>query len=332
LPGVAQVRGLVKQDQLDSAKELILKLIGEYAAKGNFEDAERFRTWLVEIDPMALTEIIQAAEIIDEEKIASVEKIDIEAWSELYDELSTEEFATFIHATQRKNYGNEDVVFNQGDMQSGLYFINSGTVKVYYQDKTEEKLIKTAVKGDILGADTIVDASVWTVSAACLNSAEVMYLDGAELQGWREEYPALETKINEFCKNYASLQEYFESTERDRRAAERHGLTGKVTSVLLDENQQDTGFSTQGDLYDVSRGGLAFFMRISQKKHARVLLGRNIKVMVPMEGAPGRQIDILGSIIAARSRQNAENEYSIHIRFNDELSSANLQAIISTNV
>lgn len=326
-----QIKEMVDNEKIDSAKESLLKLIGKMAAKGRFEDSEELRTWLVEIDPMALSEIIQAAEIIEEEKIASVAQMDIEAWSELYDELSTEEFATFIHATQRKLFDNEELIFQQGDTQSGLYFVNSGAVKVYYQDHSEEKLIKTAVRGDILGADTVVDASVWTVSAACLGQAEIMYLGESELGKLREEYPALEVKINNFCQKYASMEKYFSSAERDRRGARRHNLSGKVTSVLLDEKWRDTGFSTYGELSDISRGGLSFFMRISQKKHARVMLGRNIRVMIAMEGAVGRQINVLGSIIAVRSRQNVESEYSVHIKFNEELISAHLQAIIKTN-
>ncbi len=223
------------------------------------------------------------------------------------------------------------IIFQQGDTQSGLYFINSGAVKVFYQDDTEEKLIKTAVRGDILGADTVVDASVWTASAACLAQAEIMYLGENELLMWRDEYPALATKINDFCQKYASLEQFFNSSEIDRRGARRHNLSGKVSSVLLDDKWRDTGFSTQGDLSDVSRGGLSFFMRISQKKHARVLLGRNIRIMIPMEGAVGRQIDVIGSIIAVRSRQNVENEYSVHVKFTEDLISAHLQAIIKTN-
>jgi CRP-like cAMP-binding protein len=331
MPGYLEIRQFVEQDNIDSAKESLLKLIGDMAAKRRFQDAETLREWLVEIDPMALSEIIRAAEIIEEEKIATVEQVDIEAWSDLYDELSTEEFATFIHATERKIYSNEAAVFQQGDTQSGLYFINSGSVKVFYQDQAGEKLIKTAVKGDILGADTVVDATVWTASATCLNQAEIMYLAGSELLKWRDEYPSLETKINDFCREYASLEQFFRSTENDRRGAVRHNLSGKISSVLLDDRWRDTGFSTQGDLSDVSRGGLSFFMRISQKKHARVLLGRNIRVMVPMEGAAGLQIDVLGTIIAVRSRQSVENEYSIHVKFNDDLQSVDLQTIIKTN-
>ncbi len=331
MPSYLRIEELVQQDKIDSAKISLLKLIGTMAAKRRFEDAEMLRTWLVDIDPMALSEIIQAAEIIEEEKIASVAQMDMEAWSELYDELSTEEFATFIHATERKIYDNEELIFQQGDTQSGLFFINSGSVKIFYQDKTEEKLIKTAVRGDILGADTVVDASVWTVSAASLGQAEVMYLGESELMTLREEYPALETKINDFCQKYVSLEKFFTSADRDRRGAQRHNLSGKVSSVLLDDKWRDTGFSTQGELIDISRGGVSFFMRISQKKHARVMLGRKIRVMVAMEGAVGRQMDVLGSIIAVRSRQNVENEYSVHVKFTEDLISAHLQAIIKTN-
>ncbi|MBE0584026.1 MAG: cyclic nucleotide-binding domain-containing protein, partial [Desulfofustis sp.] len=308
IPGVDQIKELVVQGKSDLAREAILELIAKAVAKHRFAEAEVLREWLIEVDPMALAEIIRAAELIEEEKISSIDRDQIEAWSDLYDALTTEEFATFYHALQRTTYENEQFIVRQGDMQSGLYLINSGKAKISYRDRSGEVLVKNAVRGEILGADTVFEASVWTVSVACLVRTEVLYLGLDTILKWREELPALESKLHDFCLKSASLQAFFQRSGKDRRAARRYELSGRVTSILLDSKGRDTGIASKGELSDISAGGVSFFLRISQKKNARLLLGRSTRVFLPMEGMVERQVAVLGTIIAIRGHQAMENE------------------------
>jgi CRP-like cAMP-binding protein len=330
VPGARQIKELVDQGKIDLAREAILELIAKAVAKRSFAEAELLREWLIEVDPMALAEIIRAAELIEEEKISSIDREQIEAWSDLYDALTTEEFATFYHALQRTTYENEQFIVRQGDMQSGLYLINSGKARITYRDKSGEVLVKNAVRGEILGADTVFEASVWTVSVACLVRTEVLYLNVDTILKWREELPALESKLHDFCLKSASLQTFFQRSGKDRRAARRHGLSGRITSILLDSKGRDTGIASKGELSDISVGGVSFFLRISQKKNARLLLGRSTRVFLPMEGMVERQVAVLGTIIAVRGHQAMENEYSVHVKFVDDLTGSDLQAIIKT--
>jgi len=330
VPGVSQVKELIVQGKKDLAREAVLELIAKAVAKHRFPEAEALREWLIEIDPMALSEIIRAAELIEEEKISAIDRDQIEAWSDLYDVLTTEEFASFYHALQRITYENEQFIVRQGDMQSGLYLVNSGKVRISYRDASGEVLVKNAIRGEILGADTVFEASVWTVSVSCLVRTEVLYLGIDTIFKWREEQPALESKLHDFCLKSASLQAFFSRSGKDRRAARRHRLSGRVTSLLLDSRGRDTGIASKGELSDISTGGVSFFLRISQKKNARLLLGRSTRVFLPMEGAVERQVAVLGTIIAVRGHLAMENEYSVHVKFVDDISGSDLQAIIKT--
>ncbi|MEE4314221.1 MAG: cyclic nucleotide-binding domain-containing protein [Desulfofustis sp.] len=330
VPGVSQVKELVGQGKKELAREVLLELIAKAVAKHRFGEAEALREWLIEIDPMALSEIIRAAELIEEEKISAIDRDQVEAWSDLYDALTTEEFANFYHALKRVTYENEQFIVRQGDMQSGLYLINSGKVRISYRDASGEVLVKNATRGEILGADTVFEASVWTVSVSCLVRTEVLYLGIDTIFKWREELPALESKLHDFCLKSSSLQAYFSRSGKDRRATRRHKLSGRVTSLLLDSRGRDTGIASKGELSDISTGGVSFFLRISQKKNARLLLGRSTRVFLPMEGAVERQVAVLGTIIAVRGHQAMENEYSVHVKFVDDISGSDLQAIVKT--
>jgi len=329
LPGAQHISALLGQEQKEQAKEAILEQITKTAREQNFSQAELLRDWLMDIDAMALSDIILAAEIIEEEKVASIETGHAEAWAELYEELSTEEFATLYHAMDRKSYANEEIIVRQGALQSRLYFVTSGKIKLFYEDKRGENLVKVVSRGEIIGAETVFDASVWTVSASCMQRAEVMILKVEKLYKWREDYPSLESKLSDYCMKSNSLEQFFRMSGRDRRASKRHKVSGRVNNMLLDSKGQETGITSKGDLCDISTGGISFFLRISQKKNARLLLGRNIRVTVPTTGRAKTQLALTGIIIAVRGHQAMENEYSVHVKFNKNLPSADLQSVIS---
>ncbi|THB78168.1 MAG: hypothetical protein D6B25_04985 [Desulfobulbaceae bacterium] len=329
LPGSSTVIELLDKGELELAKEQIMAIIARAARQRQFPIAEMYREWLMDIDSMALSQIIRAAEIIEEEKVASIDSYDAETWSELYDELSTEEFATLYHSMLRKTYKNEELIVKQGSMQSRLYFISSGKVKLFYEDENGGNvLVKIVNAGEIIGAETMFDASVWTVSAGCISQAEIMMLDLKMLTKWREDMPSLESKLSVFCMSRQSLEQFFKQTGKDRRASKRHKVSGRVNNVLLSSEGEETGITSRGDLFDISLGGVSFYLRISQKSNARLLLGRNTKIVIATEGGVTKQTAIRGRIIAVRGHQIMENEYSVHVKFDQDLEASELKSII----
>lgn len=329
LPEEKRIREMLAKEDLDSAKGLLLELIAKIARMRRFAQAEQLREWLIEIDSLALTDIIRAAEIIEEEKHAAVDKGHLEIWSGLFDVLSTEEFSAFYHGLEHKQYRNEEIVMKRGAKQKMLFFINSGRIKLFYQEKDTEKLIKTLQKGEILGIGTFFNTSVWTVNAAALGQANVSILKFETLQKWRDDYPALESKLQDFCHQFESVSAGLKGPGRDRREYTRHKVSAlRLTVSLLDSKGSSTGVSAKGDLFDFSRGGASFFMRISKKDNARLLLGRNLRVRLPVEETHGVPVSFDGEIVAVRAHHAMENEYSVHVVFNSPIDSGNMQQIL----
>ena len=64
LPQQQQVQALLTKGKKEEALQLVAALIENCANKQEFTTAYRLREWLIEINPMALTEIIQTAELI----------------------------------------------------------------------------------------------------------------------------------------------------------------------------------------------------------------------------------------------------------------------------
>lgn len=326
------IRDLVANDEKDKARGQLLELIAKISRLRRFTQAEQLRDWLIAIDSQALTDIIRAAEIIEEEKHAAVDKSHLEIWSGLFDVLSTEEFSAFYHALLHKRYHNEEIIMKKGAVQNSLFFINSGKVKLFYKDRDREVLVTTLQSGKVLGIGSFFDASVWTLSAAALGQVDVSILRFDKMQQWVEEYPSLGSKLHDFCLKFESVDDLCRASEKDRRRYKRYPAPAmRLTLSLLDSEGQSTGVNAKGDLADLSRGGGSFYMRISKKENARLLLGRSLKIMLPIEDTEGRPVQLTGVIVAVRAQHSAEYEYSVHVEFDSVLGGAEMQRLLRTS-
>ncbi len=320
-------KDLLAQGKVDFAKKQVLDLIGRMARQRKFNQAEQLRDWLIEVDPMALSEIIRAAELIEEEKQASIDKGHLEVWSGLYDVLTTEEFSTLYHSLEHRHFDNEQLIVSQGELQASLFFINSGTVKLFFRDEGSDVLVKTMIPGEILGAGSFFNASVWTISAVALGSSDISVLPLENLERWQENYPALESKLNDFCSKFERVDQFFKKADKDRRKYKRTKVSGRITAILIESDGRDAGVRTKGEISDISAGGVSFYIRISKKENARILLGRGVRILLPgndAAGTPGHP----GIIMAVRGYHAMENEYSVHVRFDSPLPHNELQAVL----
>jgi CRP-like cAMP-binding protein len=255
-----------------------------------------------------------------------VDKSHLEIWSDLFDVLSTDEFSTFYHSLEHERFSNEEVIVKKGVVQTVLFFINSGRAKLYYRDKDREVLVKIMQSGQVMGAGSFFEPSVWTLSAAALGQTEISTLKLDTLQEWKEAFPSLESKLRDFCLRFESVDDFFLNSEKDRREHKRQNTKSlRLSMTLLDSKGQSTGANAKGELSDISQGGLSFFMRISKKENARLLLGRNLKIMLPIEETSGQPLDFTGMIVAVRAHHALENEYSVHVEFSAALDSPGFQ-------
>ena len=329
-PEEQHVRMLFERGSTEKAVQELLALIDKFAKARSFVLAEKLRNWMIEVAPTMLTEIIRAAEIIEEAKSTSIDKEHIEVWSELYDILTTEEFSTLYHYLKHKTLSSDQLIVNQGDAQKSLFFINSGTVRLFFTQNGADTFIKSMTQGMVLGAGTFFDASVWTVSASSMGRSDISILNLENMRDWSEDYPALESKLQDFCYKFENVDEFFKKSARDRREHERINIGGRLTGHLLDEKGQPTGAMPKGELFDISGGGISFTVRLTKRGNARTLLGRKIRVMLVGGGElDGTDLAVTGDVLAVRSQQSVESEYSVHIKFDEVIEAGLLKKIVA---
>ena len=326
LPQEHAIRALLSQGDTAAAGEQILDLLERSARGRNFPQAEKLREWLIDIDSSALKKIISAGEIIEREKAGTVERSHMEVWNELYDRLSSEEFSAFYQRLRHRKYRDGETVIGQGTMQSSLFLINSGRVKVYADGQGGEILFKTMGRGEIFGASSFFEASVWTISVAAVGDVDISSLSRDRFLELLEDYPAVEEKLVDFCQRFQKIEEFVEVTGKDRRLEVRHSISARVEASLIDSRGQSVGISAMIDLVNISLGGLACQVEIIDFENARILLGRKARVALPGSERPGKAAMAAGDIVGVRGGE--KRLYTIHLRFDTALEEGQLQRIL----
>ena len=310
----------------NAAVKLLFKMIVQYAEEKNFIKAEQLRERMLEVDPMALDEIISSAEIIEEGKSQSLDPIHMQIWSKLYDMLDTEEKNELFYSMQDSVLGINKAVFSQGKLDTNLYFINQGQLKMIYENKAGDVLLYTLGSGQLAGQENFFSNTVCTTSLITLSNVNLKYLAKDTLLKWKTELPTLEQKLNDFCDGFPSATKLLQSKKMDRRALKRIKLSGKGLINLLNRAGEPIGKSFKGALSDISVGGLSFEIRISKEETARILLGRRISIALNVSKSIASQvIDQKGIIVGVYPFPF--EDYSIHVKFDKQLDQAVINAM-----
>jgi CRP-like cAMP-binding protein len=326
LPEARKIQELLDSSRKGEAVALLLEQIEICACKKQFEPAEKLRNWLIQIDSTLLNEIIRAAEIIEEEKNASIGDELSSVWNKLIQTLSIEEFSSLYNVMVHKHYNNGELVARQGEFLSILFFVDSGQVQLYSAGRGKEHVLKVVKAGEILGAENFFDISIWTMSARSLG-ADLSLLTWDRLWKLKENNPALMTKLMDFCSRFKLTDTVFSKLGSTRRVSDRVKVPGKVAIALQKQPGNESYLGAKGDLLDISRGGLAFSLRFSKKKNAIALLGQGLRVIVRTDASPF-SVDRNGVVKAVLCHDFVGNDYTIHMEFGEELSNAEVRQVI----
>jgi len=313
-PEDKKINRLVEENKTKEAVKLLYHLIVKYARKKDFKRAEALSEKLYEVDSMALDEIIKSAEIIEEEKKKGINKSFMELWSDLYNLLSPEEANALYYSLKSKSFEADQKIMKQGKIDGNLYFINQGQVKIIYQASDKETLLHTLESGGLTGQETFFSISVCTTSLIALTKVTLDYLNNSILSEWKEKFPGLEQKLHDYCSQFANTHDLIKQKGMDRRKYKRVNVSGKVISQIFNNSGKPLGKTFRGDLVDISSGGISFLMKVSRPENARILLGRNLKMTLALNGKKiQKKITRPGKVIGVHQRQFSD--YSIHIQF-----------------
>ena len=145
---------------------------------------------------------------------------------------------------QRKNlyFKKGEVIFEEEEEVTGIYFVNSGTVKVHKKWGTEKELIiRFAQKGDIFGHRGLGHEHHYPISATALEPVSVCYVD--------LEFFQTSLKVNqEFMYGLLLFfADELQDSERKMRNLAHMQVKGRVAQALL-SLQEKFGRTPEGHI------------------------------------------------------------------------------------
>jgi CRP/FNR family transcriptional regulator len=193
-------------------------------------------------------------------------------------------------AAHRKNFEfrKGETVFREGDPVTGIYFVNSGVVKVHKKwDQDKELIIRFASEGDVFGHRGLGKDSVYPISATALAPTVVCYIDLDFLNAsLRTNYPFIHQLLQFFA------DELQESEKRMRNLAHMQ-VKGRVAQALLALRDK---FGTTPDRaigFTLSRQDLASFTGTTYETVFRIM---NELVKDRIVAVTGKDIRILDPV------------------------------------
>jgi hypothetical protein len=271
----------------------------------------------MEVDPMALSDIIKSGEIIEEEKSKSIDQNHLKLWSELYKNLTGEETSTLFFAMKPVRYEEGHTIFKKGDHDSRLYFINKGRIKLVFTHDDKEVFIKELKPGDMLGEDAFFSLSLSTSTAITLSAVELNYLEKDILSKWELKSYGIEPKLHDYYLRTKKIDDPLETKGPQQRTHERVSISGKVRVQFMDSSGIPSGEPVTGALSDISCGGMSFYLSIKKEKITRLFVEPrlNLKFSLMVAGSEQR-FDQNGTMVAAIPHYY---DYSIHVKFDNRL-------------
>jgi HEAT repeat protein len=320
-----EIVSLIRQGDLDKACRIIYDRCVAAARDKDFLPAEMLRDRLLEINPLALSEVLAANEIIEEEKSSSLTGKDLKIWAELRETMGNGNFTAMHCAMHPEKYRAGEVIVGSGETDVSLFFINSGVVGMYCRSGSREIFLKRMQPGDILGSEQFFSVSAWTVTLKALSDVQMHVLDRRILADLQHDQPGFASRLQEFCMRFAIVPDLIGMAGDDRREYLRYPVSFLISVILFDPYGHAGRKTFKGEMTDLARGGLSFSIRISSLDNARLLLGRQIAMEIgPISG------DVLrcgGIIVGARSHHLAPQGFSIHVKLFTKLEQAVVMAI-----
>lgn len=329
LPEKKKIDALVATGKKGEALKCIIGLIETATQKQQFDKAEAFQEWLLLIEPMALTESIRAAELIEESKKALINTDFYTVWRGIVKLLSTEEFIALYHAMNSKNYPSGEHIVRQGQIESELFFVNSGRVQLYTHIEGREIPLQLVEEGGIIGHSTFFELSVWT-SGAISQGAEVYLLSYDNLQKLDKKFPGIESKMADYCSRIDTSTTLVKKMKRSRRQLERKVTTGRLSFVLLAADGTATNAVGKGNILDISQGGLCFTVHSSKRKNTHMLFGKRIQLLIKRSNSRP-DIERNGRILAVRDHDIIGNTYSVHTQFDTLITGTEMREVVAFN-
>lgn len=309
-----QIERLVEQGKTAEAVRGLFALIQVCVKHRDFAQADTLRERLFEVDPMALNEIVQAAELIDAAKSEAIDPNHNELWLPLYHALTPEEQTNFFFSLVPRSVDPGQVIFRQGQKNATLWMIDGGHASITYNQGGLERLIRNLGPGEAAGVNSFLNASLCTATLTAKSTLRLQGLEVSTFAKWQQEDPGLASKVTNYFAPRSAAGDALTDAGHERREYPRQRITGPLLFQVIATQGRPVSKPIRGELEDVSAGGISFLISTSNSSQAKSLLGRRLKFKFGIQARPSPvEVTQTGTVTAVVSQPFSE--YSVHIKF-----------------
>lgn len=322
-----KVDALVAEDRIDAAADILDRAVYGFVERKDYWHAQDCYKKLMDINPLALNEIIRVADFIEKSVFEGITSDHMAAWKELYSELTREMAVNFYLGLEEIPLKQGDVLFNQRDLNDKLYFIDSGSIGLYAENKFDKILLATLRPGEMVGLEGFLYNTYCSSTAQAEGPTVVRALKLEDFDNWPDSLMALAHKIRAIAeKQQERVADMIKKTAIQRRRYERYAPSNRVYVEIA---MPDFNKRVRAELLNVSFGGVATMGRLDPSIFRKILgtvVNLNfITKKEEMESVFNK--NFVAEVVGVVPKTNGN--YSIHLQFKDILESNELNTLIN---
>ncbi|SHO45870.1 cyclic nucleotide-binding domain-containing protein [Desulfopila aestuarii] len=319
------IRLLEKGEGKQAAEQLFLHCV-EAAREKDFVTAERLRDRILGADTGAVELVIEADEVINWERNSKIPATFFELWKPLRSAIGAREFEALYAVLVPEQYQDDEIIAREGERDDRLYFINAGSVSLVCSTGPAKTFLKRLQPGSVLGAEQFFSISVWTVTARARTPVELHSMRRRDLQELENQYRGISESLQKFCQGSNSVPDLLKMSGGDRRGAARYPVAAIIRTALIDAYGAAGHRSFVGQLQDISQGGFCYSIGIANKENARLLLGRQVRFELALDG--DTILTIEGMVVGMDAAGDKKDMFRVHVRMLEQLSQAEVRQIV----
>ncbi len=170
----------------------------------------------------------------------------------------------YFHEKHGVRYGKESVIYAENKLDSNIYFISRGKVKLVNYDHHGNEIVKQILtKGELFGEDIILDKSQRTEYAiSCSNRTTICSMSLNDMQGLMRENNLFSTTI------YKLIGLKLKKMERRLELLIGKGVMPRVASFIYDLHKEKAALSFS---HELSQKDMATLLALSRESMTKAL-------------------------------------------------------------
>jgi CRP-like cAMP-binding protein len=237
-------------------------------------------------------------------------------WSEWLNSLKSKESSAVLSKLKKVQVKARQRIFQQGECDSRLFFIESGKLKLCYWDSLKKRniLFTELDAGDVCGAESFFSHSPNTGTLAAVKDSVVRCLYKEDFQKLLSQYPEIENNLKEYCDKFQKKIIINESDKLARREHQRYPTSLKAQIQKIDSSGKKTSRALPGIVSDISIGGVCCKTKELDAGEAETFYRSQVRLTISYyKNFLPCTIEKLSKVVAIRFRPHGES--TIHLQF-----------------